>query len=182
MLLFVGRLSRDKGVLDFARAFAALAAEFPDVHALVVGPDEEGLRPAFARLCAKHGERLHFLDYTTCPEDIMAAGDVLCLPSYREGFGSVVIEAAAAGLPAVASRIYGLVDAVVDGRTGLLHEPGDIADLTACLRQVASNPGLRCALGSAARDRAVRDFRAVSSRVKPARSLCQPRRRSRCCA
>ncbi len=149
VLLFVGRLSRDKGVLDLAKAFAALAAEFPDVHALVVGPDEEGLRPAFARLCAKHGERLHFLDYTTCPEDVMAAGDVLCLPSYREGFGSVVIEAAAAGLPAVASRIYGLVDAVVDGRTGLLHEPGDVADLTACLRQVPAT--LACGARSARR-------------------------------
>jgi len=158
VLLFVGRLSRDKGVLDLAKAFAALAAELPDVHALVVGPDEEGLRPVFARLCAKHGERLHFLDYTTCPEDIMAAGDVLCLPSYREGFGSVVIEAAAAGLPAVASRIYGLVDAVVDGRTGLLHAPGDVADLIGCLRQVAGSAALRHALGSAARDRAARDF------------------------
>ncbi len=158
VLLFVGRLSRDKGVLDLAKAFAAVAAELPDVHALVVGPDEEGVRPAVAGLCGKHVERLHFLDYTTCPEEIMAAGDVLCLPSYREGFGSVVIEAAAAGLPAVASRIYGLVDAVVDGQTGLLHEPGDVADLTACLRHVVGNPGLRCALGSAARDRAVRDF------------------------
>ena len=172
MLLFVGRLNRDKGVLDLAKAFAAVAAELPDVHALVVGPDEEGLRPAFERLCATHGERLHFLDYTTRPEDVMAAGDVLCLPSYREGFGSVVIEAAAAGLPAVASRIYGLVDAVVDGRTGLLHEPGDIADLTACLRQVAASAGLRCALGSAARDRVVRDFvPSVSRRVC---SICMP--------
>ena len=70
----------------------------------------------------------------------------------------MVIEAAAAGLPAVASRIYGLVDAVVDGRTGLLHAPGDVADLTACLRCVAGTAALRHALGSAARDRAARDF------------------------
>ena len=158
VVLFVGRLSRDKGVLDLAKAFAALAAEFPDLHALIAGPDEERLRPAFARLCATYSDRLHFLDYTTCPEDVMAAGDILCLPSYREGFGSVVLEAAAAGAPAVASRIYGLVDAVVDGQTGLLHEPGNVADLTTCLRQVLGNAGLRCALGSAARDRALRDF------------------------
>jgi lipopolysaccharide/colanic/teichoic acid biosynthesis glycosyltransferase/glycosyltransferase involved in cell wall biosynthesis len=158
VLLFVGRLSRDKGVLDLAKAFAAVAAEFPVLHVLVVGPDEEGLRPAVARVCATYCKRLHFIDYTTAPEDVMAASDILCLPSYREGFGSVVIEAAAAGLPAVASRIYGLVDAVVDGQTGLLHEPGDVADLAACLRQVVGNAGLRCALGSAARDRALRDF------------------------
>ena len=158
VVLFVGRLTRDKGVLDFARAFGTLAGELPDLHALVVGPDEEGLRPAMARLCGTHGGRLHVLEYTNVPEEIMAAADVLCLPSYREGFGSVVIEAAAAGLPAVASRIYGLVDAVVDGCTGLLHAPGDIANLTVCLRHVAGNPGLRHALASAARDRAKRDF------------------------
>ena len=50
----------------------------------------------------------------------MAAADVFCLPSYREGFGSVVIEAAAAGLPAIGSRIYGIIDAIEDGVTGLL--------------------------------------------------------------
>lgn len=158
VILFVGRLTRDKGVLDFAKAFATLAAEHPDLHAVVVGPDEQGLRSAMTRLCASHSERLRFLDYTNVPEDIMAASDVLCLPSYREGFGNAVIEAAAVGLPAVASRIYGLVDAVADGHTGLLHEPGDIADLTACLRRVARNPALRRALGSAARDRVARDF------------------------
>jgi lipopolysaccharide/colanic/teichoic acid biosynthesis glycosyltransferase/glycosyltransferase involved in cell wall biosynthesis len=158
VILFVGRLKRDKGVLDFAAAFAALAAEFPDLHALVVGPDEEGLRPAMARLCATYDKRVHYLDYTNVPEEMMAAGDVLCLPSYREGFGGVTIEAGAVGLPAVASRIYGLVDAVIDGRTGLLHTPGDVADLTVCLRHVVENAGLRHALGSAARDRAARDF------------------------
>ena len=161
-----------------AKAFAALAAEFPDLHALVVGPDEERLRPAFARLCAMHSDRLHFLDYTTCPEDVMAAADILCLPSYREGFGSVVIEAAAAGLPAVASRIYGLVDAVVDGQTGLLHEAGDVADLAACLRQVVGSAGLRCALGSAARDRALRDF-VPSVLASSLLDVCRPLRRSR---
>ena len=169
VILFVGRLTRDKGVLDFAKAFAALAAcperasasrgaEHGDLHAVVVGPDEQGLRSAMTRACASQSGRLHFLDYTNVPEAIMAASDVLCLPSYREGFGNVVIEAAAVGLPAVASRIYGLVDAVADERTGLLHEPGDIADLTVCLRRVAGDLSLRHALGSAARDRVARDF------------------------
>src|SRR5262245_56173557 len=97
VILFVGRLTGDKGVLDVVKAFATPAAcperasasrwaEHTDLHAVVVGPDEQGLRPAMTRSCSSHSERLHFLDYTNRPEEIIAASDVLCLPSYREGF------------------------------------------------------------------------------------------------
>jgi glycosyltransferase involved in cell wall biosynthesis len=88
----------------------------------------------------------------------MAAADVLCLPSYREGFGTVIIEAAAVGLPAVASRINGVVDAVDDGATGLLHEPGNADALAAQLRRIVRDAAFRRALGEAARKRATRDF------------------------
>jgi glycosyltransferase involved in cell wall biosynthesis len=158
VMLFVGRLHRDKGVLDLARAFGLVAGERPDVRLLIVGPDEQHLRPAIEGICGSHRGRLHFLDFTSAPEAVMAASDVLCLPSYREGFGSVIIEAAAAGVPAVASRIYGIVDAIEEGRTGLLHEPGDVDGLAARLLRIVADPALRTSLGNAARVRAVRDF------------------------
>jgi lipopolysaccharide/colanic/teichoic acid biosynthesis glycosyltransferase len=88
----------------------------------------------------------------------MATADVLCLPSYREGFGSVVIEAASCGVPAVGSRIYGLVDAIEDGRTGFLHPPRDVEALTTLLSRLADDAGLRNSLGQAARRRAEEDF------------------------
>src|SRR5262249_37434767 len=72
--------------------------------------------------------------------------------------GTVIIEAAAAGLPAVASRIYGVVDAVVDGKTGLLHEPADVDGLAGQLERLISDPELRRSLGAEGRARAVRDF------------------------
>jgi lipopolysaccharide/colanic/teichoic acid biosynthesis glycosyltransferase/glycosyltransferase involved in cell wall biosynthesis len=158
VLLFVGRLTRDKGVLDLARAFAVLADERPDVRLLVVGPDEQRMQAAMRAICERHVARLHFLDFTDAPEHVMAGADVMCLPSYREGFGSVLIEAAAAGLPAVASRIYGVVDAVHEGQTGLLHEPGDIDGLLVQLRRITGDPALRRSLGETARARAVREF------------------------
>jgi lipopolysaccharide/colanic/teichoic acid biosynthesis glycosyltransferase/glycosyltransferase involved in cell wall biosynthesis len=159
LLLFVGRLTKDKGVSDLASAFDRIAADRSDVHLLIVGPDEGRMRTSLEARCRRHRDRLHFLEFTDRPHEVMAASDVLCLPSYREGFGSVIIEAAACGLPAVASRIYGIVDAVEEGRTGLLHQPGDVESLTTCLRRVIEDPGLRNKLGSAANARAREEFR-----------------------
>jgi lipopolysaccharide/colanic/teichoic acid biosynthesis glycosyltransferase/glycosyltransferase involved in cell wall biosynthesis len=158
VLLFVGRLTRDKGVVDLARAFAVLATERPDVHLILVGPDEQMMRPVIAALCRECDGRLHFVEFTDTPEEFVAAADLLCLPSYREGLPNVILEAAAAGIPAVASRICGIVDAVEDGRTGLLHEPGDAAELLVRLRTLAADPVLRRELGDAAKARVERDF------------------------
>jgi len=158
ILLFVGRLTRDKGVLDLARAFRHVADEQPDVRLVIVGPDEECLRPAISSACGPHVNRLHFFDETGRPQDFMAAADVLCLPSYREGIGVVIIESAACGTPAVASRIYGIVDALEEGRTGLLHPVGDVAALTTELLRIVRDGELRRSLGSAARLYAEREF------------------------
>jgi glycosyltransferase involved in cell wall biosynthesis len=88
----------------------------------------------------------------------MAAADVLCLPSYREGFGVVVIEAGACGLPAIGTNIYGITDAVEDGVTGLLFEPGNVEALAGCMNRLAREPDLRATMGQGAREKALRDF------------------------
>lgn len=143
-LLYVGRLKRDKGVLDLVEAFRRIQPDMPRLHLLLVGPDEEGLEPGFRGL-----PHLHYVGYTSAVADYMAAADVFCLPSYREGFGQVLIEAGAIGLPVVASRIYGITDAVQEGRTGLLHRAGNIEEMCDRLRQVSSDKPLRLALGQA---------------------------------
>ena len=103
-------------------------------------------------------ERIRRVDFTGVPERYLAAADVFCLPSYREGFGMVIIEAAAAGVPVVSSRIYGITDAVVDGVTGLLHSPGDVDAIVQQLSALLSNP-VRCReMGSQARKRALAEF------------------------
>jgi glycosyltransferase involved in cell wall biosynthesis len=158
VLIFVGRLTQDKGLIDLARAFVTIAQERADVRLLVVGVDEEQVRPAMLQVCDPHKNRVHFVDFTDEPYRFMAAADVLVLPSYREGFGSVVIEGAAVGLPAVGSRIYGLTDAITDGATGLFHQPGDVVELTAKLRELIDDPDLRRHLGRGAMARARQDF------------------------
>jgi lipopolysaccharide/colanic/teichoic acid biosynthesis glycosyltransferase len=160
LFLFVGRLNKDKGALDLARAFERLTTQVVDAHVICVGPDEGGMEARMRNICASCVERLHFVGQTRVPEQYMAAADVLCLPSYREGFGTVVIEAAAAGLPAIASRIYGLTDAVQDRVTGRLHRPGNWEELADTMKLLAANRSLREHLGRQARERANKYFAA----------------------
>ena len=161
VVLFLGRLKRDKGVLDLARAWQQLATRDSTVHLLLVGPDEDVLRPRIADICGPVlRPRLHFEGLTQEPERFLAASDVLCLPSYREGFGCTVIEAGAVGLPVLASRIYGIEDAAIEGKTALMHVPGDIADILGKLQQLVKDAALRRRLGDAGRERACEQFEA----------------------
>ena len=155
VFLFIGRLNIDKGVLDLAQAFSQINNE--KLHMLFVGPDEQNMQAEINNL-QKNNNNIHFIGYTDMPEVFMAAADVLCLPSYREGFGSVLIEAAAVGLPVIASRIYGITDAVIDHETGLLHEPHDINAIQSLIERIAEDEALRTKLGQQARARAIRDF------------------------
>jgi len=158
VFLYLGRINRDKGLLDLARAFADAGSSFPEAHLLLVGPDEGKLGAALASAAASCSARLHRVDFTDRPQEYFAAADVFCLPSYREGFGSTIIEAAAAGVPAIGSRIYGITDAIVEGETGLLFTAGAVQQLAQSMRTLAGNPGLRVRMGRSARDRAARDF------------------------
>jgi glycosyltransferase involved in cell wall biosynthesis len=159
VFLYMARLTRDKGALMMAEGFATFARDNAcDAHLLVVGPDEEDLRPRIARICGQFTNNVHFVDYTRVPEKFMAAADIFCLPSYREGFGSVLINAAATGIPAIASRIYGSEEAIQENITGLLHEAGNVGELSEKMRSLASDPPLRAALGQNGQVRARRDF------------------------
>jgi glycosyltransferase involved in cell wall biosynthesis len=156
VFLFIGRLNKDKGVLDLANAFKQL--NFNRAHLVCVGSDEQNMQAEMMNIVGVNSQNIHFVGHTNTPEAYMAAADVLCLPSYREGFGMVIIEAAAVGIPSIASRIYGITDAVVDGETGLLHAPRDIEGIKNCMQTLIDNKPLRFKLGEQARTRAIKDF------------------------
>jgi len=158
LFLFLGRLNRDKGIRDLLDAFGRLAAKVSGAHLVIAGPDEESLTEAIAALALRFPGRVHNEGLVQQPEDFLSAADVLCLPSYREGFGQVILEAASAGVPAIASRIYGITDAVVDHTTGLLHDPGDVVALELAMHRLAVDGPVRARMGTAARARAVADF------------------------
>jgi glycosyltransferase involved in cell wall biosynthesis len=158
VFLYMARLTKDKGALVMAEAFSNFAVCDSQAHLLIVGPDEEGVRPVIGEMCHLCADRIHFVDFTSVPEEFMASADILCLPSYREGFGTVLINAASVGIPAIASRIYGSVDAIVEGVTGLLHEAGNVSDLVSRMKQLSDDPSLREKMGENGRLRVIRDF------------------------
>jgi len=158
LILYMARLTRDKGAIMMAKTFARYGVENRKSHILIVGPDEESLRPQMRELCSECIDQVHFIEQVHCPEEYMAAADVFCLPSFREGFGTVFINAAAVGIPAIASRIYGSSDAVVDGETGFLFEPGNVEQCVKLLQHLEADPGLRISMGACGRVRAVEKF------------------------
>lgn len=158
VILFLGRLNRDKGILELAAAFADIASRRTDVVLVLVGAEEDVPFTRVQEICGVYRERLRRVSFTPNPERYMAAADIFCLPSYREGFGQVIIEAAASEVPTVASRIYGITDAVEDGKTGLLFPAGDVAALTQALLKLIENCDYRKKMGEAARVRAIEMF------------------------
>jgi glycosyltransferase involved in cell wall biosynthesis len=158
VFLFVGRVTIDKGVFDLIQAFRELASAVRDVELWVVGPDEEGLLKTLQESAEGCGAPFRYLGATPTPEHFMAAADALVLPSYREGFGSVLIEGAACGIPSIAYRIDGVIDAVVDGSCGLLVEVGQIRAFSSAMKRLAFDRGLRLRLGHQAQERAIREF------------------------
>jgi glycosyltransferase involved in cell wall biosynthesis len=157
---FVGRVVREKGILELAGAYRAARRAFPDLHLLIVGPlEEQDAIPQDVVDFLRQDPQVRLVgeDWDTPP--LYAAMDLVVLPTYREGFPNVPLEAAAMGLPVVATRVPGCVDAVADGVTGLLVPARDPAALGEALQAYLGEPGLRHRHGAAGRDRVLREFR-----------------------
>ncbi|MBU0689949.1 MAG: glycosyltransferase [Gammaproteobacteria bacterium] len=158
---FIARKTRDKGAIDILRAFAKVAAVTPSVRLLYVGPDEsEGEVRKMLDADRILSEAVLEIGQVGNPELYLAISDVLCLPSHREGFGSIVIDAAALGIPAIGTRIPGLVDAIADNFSGVLFPQGDIEALATIMREALENPEKYRRMGANAKSRVVQMFSA----------------------
>lgn len=153
VVAFIGRLRRDKGVPELVNAMER--EHLRGAHLLTVGDIEDvELASALAAL----GSRWHSVDWLDDTAPALLACDVVCLPTHREGFPNVVLEAAAAGRAVVTTTATGARDSVVDGVTGLLVPTGAPLALTGALASLAADPDLRDRLGAAAEARVRRDF------------------------
>ncbi len=159
LLLFLGRLNKDKGILDLADAANdIIKKDKKNISLLIVGPDEENIKSKIQILCKSSINKIHFIEFTNEPEKYMSAADIFCLPSYREGFGMAALEAGACALPVITSRIYGLIDAVKEDHTGLFHEVKNKEQIKKCIIRLVENKELRETLGKQGRERVLKDF------------------------
>jgi len=157
---FIGRFTRDKGLAELMSAFGVVRREFPAAYLLLVGDFEEGdpLGPVIRNLIRTLPGVIK-TGFVQDPSGYYHAMDVLALPTHREGFPNVPLEAAAAGKPVVTTNATGAVDSVVDGITGLIVPVGDIEGLAGALTRLLISPDLARAMGRAGRERVLRDFR-----------------------
>lgn len=159
VFVFMGRLNRDKGLHELLAAFNSLATQRDDVYLLLFGSDEENISSTFQNYSSLEN-KVNFQYYGRTPEpfNMLQAGDVFVLPTYREGFGSSVIEASALGLPVICSDAYGVMDAMLDDETGLRCKVGDVNSLYNSMLKLAVDKDLRSLLGRNGRERVIKEF------------------------
>lgn len=150
-ILFVGWLVAEKGVVELLEAFSSL----PRARLTLAGPADPAFLARLEPQTRALGDALRVLPSQPKPEirRLYEEADVFVLPTWREGFPNVVLEAMAAGLPIVATPVGAIPDAVRDGREGLLVPPREPAALGTALRRLVEDRELRLALGRHARER-----------------------------
>ena len=148
---FAGRLTADKGVNELLEAFLNIEKKYQHTKLLMMGgmDNHESLRQELLKK-AKKSTNVIFTGNVSNVETYYAASDVFVAPSYREGFGLVVVEAEAMGLPAIVSNVPGQVDAIKENETGLICEVKDSKSLENAMSKLIEDVELRIDLGNKA--------------------------------
>lgn len=157
-VLFIGRLTRDKGPETLTAALNHLHRRGHHVQLLVVGAQDEPDSREFVRDFGRSSQTFRVIDHVDDVRPYLATCDVLVLPTLREGLPNVVLEAAAMELPTITTTSTGAIDSVVSGQTGILFDYGDWRRLADAIHYLISQPDVSRAMGVAARARVVRDF------------------------
>ena len=157
-LLFVGRLAAVKGLPVLFDALEALHPKHPDLHVTVIGdgPDRAALEERARAL----SDMVDFVGYKSQAEvaETLRRMDMLVLPSFAEGVPVVLMEAMAAGIPVVTTRIAGVPELVEDGVSGVLAPPGDAGALADAISGLLGDADLRAKMGGAGREKVTAEF------------------------
>ena len=152
VFLYLGRINKDKGIIELINAFKEI--KLKNVLLIFVGQVEE---QKIIHLFKKDNRILYF-KFSNKPEFWFSVADILCLPSHREGFGTVVIEAASCGIPSLCSNVYGLKNAVLESKTGFFHKPGSKKDIKKKMLYILNNKKQVKKYGIAAKKRVIKEF------------------------
>lgn len=148
--MFLGRMNSEKGINELAEAFNRLRKKHVNVRLLLVGGDEENMTPKVKQK-VNDIESVIFYGVTPTPERLIQACDIYCMPSYREGFGLSVIEASLLEKPIICSDTYGLMESIIENKTGLRHKVADVDSLHFAMEKLFYDQNLVESLGKGGR-------------------------------
>lgn len=157
---FVGRLVSHKGVAELIEAFQGLHCENPNIRLLLVGAEEKDLDPLddlTLSIISSH-PAISPVGFVSDVRPLLAVSDVLVLPSYREGFPNVLLQAGAMGLPCVTTDITGCREIIDDGVNGFTVAPKNAAELQSAMKRLASDNELRRRMADPARGMVMRKY------------------------
>ena len=159
--IFIGRMVRDKGINELVAAFDRLNREIPATKLLLVGKFEDELDPVMpeTKQMIESNPKIEFAGYQNDVRPFLVASDVAVLPSYREGFPNVVIQAGAMGLAQIVTDINGCNEVVVDGRNGLIIPKQNEEALYEAMRRLTTDRELTARMAASAREMVATRFR-----------------------
>lgn len=142
VFIFVGRIVTDKGINELVSAFNRLSGEYPQAHLVLIGNEELELNPitADSRSIIHSNKHIHPIGRRTDVRPYLKDADAFVFPSYREGFGMVLIEANAMGTPAISSDIIGCNEIIIEGENGVLIPSKDADALYIKMKEWLENP------------------------------------------
>ena len=157
--LFVGKLTKTKGLAYLLDAFNRLSENNKFIDLLLIGGGASSTVKYFTEK-SKENKNIHFLGIKSADEikNYYMSCDIFIMPSLSEGFGIANLEAMACGKPVISTRVGGIVDVVVDGETGLLVNPANVNELYLAMEKFLDNPGMVIKMGGMARKRVVENF------------------------
>ena len=171
VVVLIARMLRDKGVVEFVDSARIIKQSHPDVVFWLVGDTDSGNPTSLTSDQIKTWESEGLVTWLGYREDVpqlLQQSHIVCLPSYREGFGKVLIEAGAAQRAVVTTNVPGCRESIENGRNGLLVEPRDVMALTQALITLLDNNDLRTAMAAEGRHRVENEF---SSEIINAQTL-----------
>lgn len=152
--IFIGRMVRDKGINELVAAFDRLNRDMPDTKLLLVGKFEDELDPVLpvTKQIIENNPKIEFAGYQNDVRPFLVASDVAVLPSYREGFPNVVIQAGAMGLAQIVTDINGCNEVVIEGQNGVIIPKQNEQALYDAMRRLATDRELTARMAASARE------------------------------
>lgn len=160
VFIYLGRINLEKGIRELLQAFNEVIRKDPKAVLLLVGPMDIKKPIESMNIIEKisNNENIFRFNYTDEPQEFLFISDILCCPSHREGFGTVIIEAGAMGIPSIGSNVIGLKDSIIHNETGILFEKANSKELGKHMYELMDNSLLRKQLGINARKNAIENY------------------------